>query len=178
MERLGRNDPCWCGSGRKYKQCHEPFDGKIKTFAMQGHMVPDHSMIKTPEQIAGIRESGRINIAVLDYVAENIREGMSTAEIDRLVESRTRQLGGIPAPLGYEGFPKSVCTSVNSQVCHGIPSEEDILKNGDIVNVDVSTIYKGYFSDSSRMFLIGEPDEEQKSLCAWRRNVWKRGSKP
>ena len=98
---------------------------------------------------------GLVNIAVLDYVAENIREGMTTEEIDRLVESKTRQLGGIPAPLGYEGYPKSVCTSVNHEVCHGIPSEAVVLKSGDIVNVDVSTIYKGYYSDSSRMFRIG-----------------------
>ena len=156
MEKIGRNDPCWCGSGKKYKQCHAAVDDKIRKYELEGHMVPDHEMIKNQEQIAGIRESGVINTAVLDYVAEKIRSGMTTAEIDRLVEEKTRELGGIPAPLGYEGYPKSVCTSVNDQVCHGIPSEEVILKDGDIVNVDVSTIYKGYFSDSSRMFCIGE----------------------
>lgn len=130
-------------------------DERIKGFELEGHIVPDHSMIKTREQIDGIRTSGLINIAVLDYVAENIRPGMCTAEIDRLVEEKTRACGAIPAPLGYEGFPKSVCTSINEQVCHGIPSEDDILQEGDIVNVDVSTIYKGYFSDSSRMFIVG-----------------------
>lgn len=154
-KKIERNDPCWCGSGKKYKTCHMRMDEKIKGFELEGHMVPDHSMIKTKEQIDGIRTSGLINIAVLDYVAERIRPGMSTAEIDRLVEEKTRACGAIPAPLGYEGFPKSVCTSVNEQVCHGIPSEDDILQEGDIVNVDVSTIYKGYFSDSSRMFIIG-----------------------
>ena len=154
MEKLGRNDHCWCGSGKKYKQCHEAFDEKIRHFELEGHMVPTHDMIKNPEQIAGIRESGRINTLVLDYVAEHIREGMTTAEIDRLVDTKTRELGGIPAPLGYEGFPKSVCTSINSQVCHGIPSETDVLKDGDIINVDVSTIYNGYYGDSSRMFCI------------------------
>lgn len=154
-KKIERNDPCWCGSGKKYKACHMRMDERIKSFALEGHIVPDHSMIKTKEQIDGIRTSGLINIAVLDYVAENIRPGMCTAEIDRLVEEKTRACGAIPAPLGYEGFPKSVCTSINEQVCHGIPSEEDILKEGDIVNVDVSTIYKGYFSDSSRMFIVG-----------------------
>lgn len=154
-KKIERNDPCWCGSGKKYKTCHMRMDEKIKSFELDGHMVPDHSMIKTKEQIDGIRTSGLINIAVLDYVAENIRPGMCTAEIDRLVEEKTRACGAIPAPLGYEGFPKSVCTSVNEQVCHGIPSEDDILQEGDIVNVDVSTIYKGYFSDSSRMFIVG-----------------------
>lgn len=163
-KKLERNEPCWCGSGKKYKLCHEAFDEKVIHYGLEGHMIPDRDMIKTKEQIDGIRESGKVNIAVLDYVAERIREGMSTEEIDRLVYGRTTELGGIPAPLHYDGYPKSVCTSVNSQVCHGIPSEKDILKNGDIVNVDVSTIYKGYFSDSSRMFCIGEVSEEAAKL--------------
>ncbi len=163
-KKIERNDPCWCGSGRKYKQCHMHFDEKIREFELQGHMVPDHGMIKTPEQLQGIRESGKINVAVLDYVAEHIRAGMSTAEIDRMVEEKTRAFGAIPAPLGYEGFPKSVCTSVNDEVCHGIPDESVILKEGDIINVDVSTIYNGYFSDSSRMFIIGETTAEREKL--------------
>ncbi|MBR2949591.1 MAG: methionyl aminopeptidase [Lachnospiraceae bacterium] len=164
MAKVERNDPCWCGSGKKYKKCHAAFDDKLKAFELQGHMVPDHELIKTPEQIAGIRESGKVNIAVLDYVAEHIRAGMSTEEIDRLVESKTRELGGIPAPLGYEGFPKSVCTSINDQVCHGIPSEDIILQEGDIVNVDVSTLYNGFYSDSSRMFIIGQTTPEKEKL--------------
>lgn len=164
MRKLGRNDPCWCGSGRKYKACHMAIDEKIQQYALQGHIVPDHDMLKTKEQIEGIKESSKINIAVLDYVAEKIRVGMSTEEIDRLVQEKTAQMGGIPAPLGYDGFPKSVCTSINGQVCHGIPSEADILKDGDIVNVDVSTIYHGFFSDSSRMFMLGDVDLKTKKL--------------
>ncbi|MBD5444149.1 MAG: methionyl aminopeptidase [Lachnospiraceae bacterium] len=164
MKKLGRNDPCWCQSGRKYKACHMAFDEKIQQYALEGHMVPDHDMIKTKEHIEGIKESSKINIAVLDYVAEHIHIGMSTEEINRLVEEKTAEMGGIPAPLDYDGFPKSVCTSVNEQVCHGIPSENDILKDGDIVNVDVSTIYKGYFSDSSRMFMLGNVPDKTKRL--------------
>ncbi|MBO5372365.1 MAG: methionyl aminopeptidase [Lachnospiraceae bacterium] len=164
MAKIGRNDPCWCKSGRKYKTCHQAFDEKIAQFARQGHIVPDHDIIKTPEQIAKIKESAKINIAVLDYVAENIREGMNTAEIDKMVYDLTTKMGGIPAPLNYNGFPKSVCTSVNDEVCHGIPSEEVILKAGDIVNVDASTILDGYFSDSSRMFCIGNVSPEKKRL--------------
>ena len=160
MKKLGRNDPCWCQSGRKYKVCHMTFDEKIQQYALNGHMVPDHDMLKTKEQIDGIKESSKINIAVLDHVAENIHIGMNTEEINRLVHEKTVEMGGIPAPLDYDGFPKSVCTSVNSQVCHGIPSENDILKDGDIVNVDVSTIYNGYFSDSSRMFMLGNVDDK------------------
>lgn len=164
MKKLGRNDPCWCNSGRKYKSCHMAFDEKIQRYALEGHIVPSHDILKSKEQIEGIRESSKINIAVLDYVAENIRIGMSTEEIDRLVCEKTAQMGGIPAPLGYEGFPKSVCTSLNDQVCHGIPSEKDILKDGDIVNVDVSTIYQGYFSDSSRMFMLGNVAPKTREL--------------
>lgn len=164
MKKLGRNEPCWCGSGHKYKACHMAFDEKIQQYALEGHIVPDHDMIKTKEQIEGIKESSKINIAVLDYVAEHIRIGMSTEEIDRLVYEKTTQMGGVPAPLGYDGFPKSVCTSLNEQVCHGVPSEKDILKDGDIVNVDASTIYKGYFSDSSRMFMLGNVEPKTKEL--------------
>lgn len=162
--KIGRNDPCWCGSGKKYKKCHEEFDDKIAYIKSQGHEVPDHSIIKTPEQIEKIRESAKINIAVLDYVAENIRAGMTTQQIDDLVAEKTAELGGIPAPLNYEGYPKSVCTSINEIVCHGIPSDDVVLKDGDIVNVDVSTILDGYFSDSSRMFCIGDVSEEKRKL--------------
>lgn len=93
-----------------------------------GHQIPDHDMIKTPEQIEGIRESCKINVAVLDYVAEHIKAGVTTEEIDQWVYNETTRMGGIPAPLGYEGFPKSVCTSINDQVCHGIPSADVVLR--------------------------------------------------
>ena len=163
-KKLERNDLCWCGSHKKYKNCHQAFDERIRVIADQGHMVPSREMIKTPEQIAAIRESCKINVAVLDCIAANIKEGMSTGQIDRMVHEITTDMGGVPAPLGFEGFPKSVRTSLNDQVCHGIPSEKDILKDGDIVNVDASTIYKGYFSDSSRMFMIGNVSEEKRRL--------------
>ena len=162
--KIGRNDPCWCGSGKKYKKCHEAFDAKYEQFRQKGIPVLEHDLIKTPEQIEKIKESGRINIAVLDYVAEHIGPGVTTQEIDNWVHEETRKRGGIPAPLGYDGFPKSVCTSINEVVCHGIPSDETVLKEGDIINVDVSTIYNGYFSDSSRMFCIGKVSEEKEKL--------------
>lgn len=163
-EKIGRNDPCWCGSGRKYKACHQNFDEKIERFKDQGCIVPSRNIIKTPEDIAGIKESAKINVAVLDYVGENIRPGMSTEEIDRMVYEKTTEMGGIPAPLNYQGFPKSVCTSINDEVCHGIPAADIILQEGDIVNVDVSTILNGYFSDSSRMYMIGAVSEEKRRL--------------
>ncbi len=162
--KLGRNDACWCGSGKKYKVCHERFDKKIEAYALKGHLVPGHDIIKTEAQVQKIRESAKINMACLDAVAEAIHVGMNTQEIDDIVYETTKKMGGIPAPLNYEGFPKSVCTSVNDQVCHGIPSKDVILKDGDIVNVDCSTILDGYFSDSSRMFMIGNVSEEKKRL--------------
>lgn len=162
--KIGRNEPCWCGSGKKYKACHQAFDEKIERFLDEGCKVPPRKIIKTPAQIAGMKASAVINIAVLDYVGEHIQAGMSTEEIDRMVYEKTKAMGGIPAPLNYQGFPKSVCTSLNDQVCHGIPSADEVLKEGDIVNVDCSTIFNGYFSDSSRMFCIGEVSEEKKRL--------------
>lgn len=164
MKKLGRNDLCWCGSGRKYKACHMAMDEKIESYALQGHIVPSHDILKTPEQIQGIRESSKINIAILDEIEKQIHIGMSTEEIDRIVCDMTKEMGGIAAPLHYDGFPKSVCTSINEVVCHGIPSEDRLLQDGDIVNVDVSTIYQGYFSDSSRMFMLGNVPEETQKL--------------
>ena len=140
------------------------FDEKIERYALQGHIVPDHDMLKTPEQIEGIRQSSRLNIAILDEIERQIHIGMSTEEIDRIVREMTADMGGIAAPLDYEGFPKSVCTSLNDVVCHGIPSSDCLLRDGDIVNVDVSTIYQGYFSDSSRMFMLGDVAPETKRL--------------
>ena len=164
IKKLGRNDHCWCGSGKKYKACHEAFDDKLRYLEDIGHIVPSHKLIKTPEQIEKIKESARINVACLDAVAAAIHEGMNTAEIDKIVYDVTTDMGGIPAPLNYEGYPYSVCTSVNEQVCHGFPSKDVILKSGDIVNVDCSTILHGYFSDSSRMFCIGDVKPEVKKL--------------
>lgn len=137
---------------------------KIKKYRRLGCVVPTRKMIKTEEQIEGIRASSLINTSVLDHVAQHIRVGMTTEDINTLVHEYTLSRGAIPAPLNYEGFPKSVCTSVNEEVCHGIPSKDVVLREGDIVNVDVSTIYNGYFSDASRMFLIGDVSPERRRL--------------
>lgn len=164
MEKIERNDPCWCGSGKKYKTCHMSLDNKVHQYELQGHIVPGHDILKMEKDLQGIRESSKINIAVLDAVEKMIGPGISTQQIDDLVHDLTVKIGGIPAPLGYEGFPKSVCTSINEVVCHGIPDPERILKEGDIVNIDVSTIYNGYYSDSSRMYMIGEVSPEKRKL--------------
>lgn len=164
FDKIGRNDDCWCGSGNKYKHCHQLFDEKLAELKSAGRKIPTHKMIKNAAQIEGIREAGKVNNAILDEVASKIKMGMSTEEINSIVVEATKRLGGIAAPLNYEGFPKSVCTSINDQVCHGIPSTEDILEDGDIVNVDVTTIYKGYYADASRMFLIGDVLPEDREL--------------
>lgn len=133
------------------------------------------SLIKNKKQIEGIIESANINTAVLDHVATHIQAGMTTEDINKLVHDFTVAKGAIPAPLHYCGFPKSVCTSVNHEVCHGIPSKDVVLKDGDIVNVDVSTIYKGYFSDASRMFMIGEVSDHAKKLVEVARECMQKG---
>lgn len=139
-------------------------DEKVLYYQEKGCLVPKRSLIKTPEQIEGIRRSGIVNTGVLDLVAKEIRAGMSTLEIDKLVYEYTRDHGAIPATLGYEGFPKSCCTSVNEVVCHGIPNEFEILEEGDIINVDCTTILDGYYADASRMFIIGETTPEKRKL--------------
>lgn len=163
MRKLGRNDACWCGSGKKYKSCHLNFDQKLEHYRLLGSEVPTHRMIKTEAQIEGIRKAGRINSEILDRVEDIVRAGTTTEEINQLVHKATLELGGIPAPLNFEGFPKSVCTSVNEVVCHGIPSDR-VLKDGDIINVDVTTIVDGYYGDASRMYCIGKVTEEAKKL--------------
>lgn len=150
-------------------------DEKIEAFRRQGYIVPPKNIIKTEKQIEAIRKSAKINTAILDHVAKHIRPGMTTEEIDELVYTFTKGQGATPAPLNYHGFPKSVCTSINHEVCHGIPSKDRVLQEGDIINVDVSTIYHGYFSDASRMFQIGEVSEEAKKLVAVAKECMEKG---
>lgn len=140
------------------------FDRKILNFQNRGFLVPKNELILNEEQIEGIRRSGVVNTGVLDAVAAAIRPGMTTQEIDDIVYQYTIDHGGIPACLNYEGFPKSVCVSRNEVVCHGIPSTTEVLKEGDIVNVDCTTILDGYYADASRMFIIGETTPEKKRL--------------
>ena len=140
------------------------FDKKIMHLENQGVLVPTRQLVKTPEQIEGIRRSGVVNTGVLDLIDKEIHEGMSTLEIDKLCREYCEAHGAIPACLNYEGFPMSVCTSINEVVCHGIPKATDILEEGDIINVDFTTILDGYYADASRMFIIGETTPEKKQL--------------
>ena len=133
----------------------------------QQHMeVPDEKLIKRPSQIAGIREAGRINTLVLDAVAKEIHDGMSTQEIDDIVAKVTKDNDAICACLGFEGYPKNVCTSINDEVCHGIPARHRKIHDGDIINVDCTTIYHSYYGDASRMFMIGKVSPARERLVA------------
>lgn len=155
-EKMKDLDKCWCGSEKNYKDCHKALDEKLEEYSKKNIIVPKHKLIKSQKQIEGIRYAGKINTLILDEVEKHIKTGMTTEDIDKIVYDKTIELGGKPACLGYEGFPKSVCTSLNNVVCHGIPSKKAVLKNGDILNVDCTTEVNGYFGDSSRMFKIGE----------------------
>ena len=159
------NSKCWCGSEKTYKECHFDFDRKLAKMSKNHKMiVPPKDLIKTNKDIELIKKAAEINTRVLDEVAKIITSGINTEEINELVHNLTISLGGIPAPLNYNGYPKSVCTSVNDVVCHGIPSPNHILVDGDIINVDCTTIVEGHYADASRMFIIGEVADEVKLL--------------
>ncbi|WP_294373974.1 type I methionyl aminopeptidase [uncultured Clostridium sp.] len=159
-----KRNKCWCGSGLSYEECHKEFDSRLRKLRSQGKITPLRRMIKNKEQIEGIKKASVINSGLLDFVENNIKEGMSTEDINIMVHKYTVDHGAIPADLNYEGYPKSVCVSVNDEVCHGIPSKDRILKDGDIVNVDATTKLNGYFADASRMFMIGNVKEKDRKL--------------
>lgn len=140
------------------------FAAETVKYHKKGIQTPTWNMIKNDEQIEGIRKAGIANNLVLDEVSKHIKAGMTTEDINAIVHNKTIELGGIPAPLNFEGFPKSVCTSINDEVCHGIPSKDVVLKDGDIINVDVTTILNGYYADASRMFMIGNVRPEARRL--------------
>ena len=148
---------------------------KLEECRKKRMLVPDLELIKRPSQIEGIREASRINTMVLDEVAKTIHAGMTTQEIDDIVREFTHAQGAICAPYQYEGYPKSVCTSINQEVCHGIPARHRRLHEGDIVNVDATTIYKGYYGDASRMFMIGNVSDARRRLVEETKNCLKVG---
>ncbi len=139
-------------------------DRQVMYWEMRGKEVPTRNLIKTPEQIEGIRRSGVVNTGCLDEVEKQIHAGMNTQEIDDICMQYCKDHNATPACLNYEGFPKSVCTSINEVVCHGIPKTTDVLQEGDIVNVDMTTIVDGYYADASRMFIIGKTTPEKEQL--------------
>ena len=145
MPTPGRNDPCWCGSGRKYKKCHSAFDERLEKLWSDGEEVLPRSLYKSAEDVAGIKASAEVNTGILDYVGEHIAAGVSTMDINGWVNEYLAAHDAVSADLNFEGYPYSVCTSINDVICHGFPNEKDVLKDGDIINVDMSTIKDGYF---------------------------------
>jgi methionyl aminopeptidase len=157
---LNRNAPCHCGSGKKYKKCHLLIDEKNNP----GVPRPRAKFVKTPQEIDGMRKAGAFNGELMDYMRQFVVAGVSTGELDKRAHDYTVAHGAIPACLHYKGFPKTVCTSINNVVCHGIPSATEILKDGDIVNLDLTSIVDGYYGDSSETFLIGNVSDAAKRL--------------
>jgi len=162
MNKLSRNDLCWCGSGKKYKHCHFKHD-QVRPQVTTEASPPPGVIIKTPEQIEGIRRSCQLTKAVLDMLTPHIAPGITTDALNTLAHEYTLAQGAIPAPLNYRGYPKSICTSLNEVICHGIPGPR-VLCSGDILNVDVTCILDGYYGDASRMFLIGEVSDDARRL--------------
>lgn len=161
--KIMRNDLCWCGSGKKYKKCHEPIDQKLKTMELKGYKVPPRNLIKNEQQIQNIKKSALITREILDILETKVIEGITTKEIDDIVYNHAISKGAIPGTIGYNGYKHSSCTSINDVICHGIP-DDTILKNGDIVNVDITMNLDGYFSDASRMYCVGEVSNKAKTL--------------
>jgi methionyl aminopeptidase len=160
--KISRNAPCPCGSGKKYKHCCLNNPPSTKPSDLQ-YAKKNRIRIKTPEQVEGIRRAGRLVIETLDLVAPHIRPGMTTDEINTMVYDFTIRHGAIPAPLNYRGFPKSVCISINEVICHGIPGDRP-FKDGDIVNVDVTSILNSYYADASKTFFVGTPGADAQKI--------------
>ena len=159
-----RNDPCWCGSGKKYKKCHFFDDLKAGKKPLRERPAAKKVPLKTPREIEGMRRAGAFNGELLDYIRPFVKAGATTGEIDALAHEYTVGHGHKPACLGYRGYPKSVCTSINDVVCHGIPSVRETIKDGDIINVDLTTIVDGFYGDSSETFMIGAVAEKTRHL--------------
>jgi methionyl aminopeptidase len=161
--KVGRNDPCPCGSGLKYKKCclgeSKPGPDELTSLYAKKYRI----RLKQPADIQGIREAGRLVIDTLDLVESEIKPGITTDEINTLVHDYTIKHGAIPAPLNYRGFPKSVCVSINEVICHGIPGER-VLKDGDIVNIDITSILNKYYADANKTFFVGTPGSKARKI--------------
>ena len=161
---LERNDPCWCGSGKKYKKCHLHADSEKENNPGSKKPLQTDNMVKSANEIDGMRKAGAFNGELMDFIRPLVKVGVSTGELDRIAHEYTVKRGHVPACLGYHGYPKSICVSINNIVCHGIPSPRDILKDGDIVNIDFTTIVDGFYGDSSETFMMGGVSAETRRL--------------
>ncbi|OQY49799.1 MAG: type I methionyl aminopeptidase [Desulfobacteraceae bacterium 4572_89] len=172
-EKIGRNQLCPCGSGLKYKNCCMN-KGSKEVSLKDTYRKKFDIIIKDDAQVEGIRRSGRLLLEIMAKVDAMIKPGIITEKINRLVHDETVGAGAVPAPLNYRGFPKSVCVSVNEVICHGIPGSR-VLNEGDIVNVDITTILDGYYADASRTFFVGRPTPEGKKIVHVAEECLRRG---
>jgi methionyl aminopeptidase len=188
---LRSNDLCWCGSGRKYKRCHKPLEGRVVPHEVSPmRIVPpeigrppyaesgiptrwNEPHVKSPEMVERMRRAGALAAEVLARAGEQVAPGVTTDEIDVFVHDLTVERGAYPSPLNYNCYPKSVCTSVNEVICHGIPDAR-ALQDGDIVNLDVTVFLEGVHGDTNATFFVGDVDDESRRLvrvteeCMWR----------
>lgn len=161
--KIGRNDPCPCGSGKKYKKCCMNTTNSESLNLSETYFKRYKVRLKTPEQIEGIRRCGKLVMQTFDAIKDMIKPGVQTEEINKVVHEFTIKNNARPAPLNYHGFPKSVCISPNEVICHGIPGEYT-LKDGDIVNVDITSILDGYYADCNQTFFVGTPSPDARKI--------------
>ncbi|HLI54733.1 MAG TPA: type I methionyl aminopeptidase [Acidimicrobiales bacterium] len=178
---LKSNDLCWCGSGRKYKRCHKATEGRVAPgrvspmLSVPEHIVPtdyyrtgqprrwDEPMVKSPEVIERMRVACRVAAEVLRVAGDAVAPGVTTDELDRVAHQAYIERGAYPSTLNYHGYPKSICTSVNEVICHGIPDDRP-LEEGDIVNIDVTAYIGGVHGDCNATFLVGDVDTDSRRL--------------
>ena len=172
--KVGRNDPCPCGSGIKYKKCCLGKDLQVNRDP--GTMYAQRYKIRLKEEadIEGIRKAGQLVLNTFEQIEDKIRPGNKTDEINTIVHEFTLKNGAQPAPLKYRGFPKSVCVSINEEVCHGIPGKR-VIADGDIVNVDITSILNGYYADANKTFFAGTPGTDARKIVSVARECLKRG---
>jgi len=189
---LRSNDPCWCGSGRKFKRCHKAEDGAVRAGQVSPmRSVPEsiarprwadsgrvdrrnEPMVKSDDVIARMRVAGRAAAEVLAEAGAAVRPGITTDALDAIVHDACIARGGYPSPLNYHGYPKSLCTSVNEVVCHGIPDDRALL-DGEIVNLDVTIYLDGVHGDTNATFLVGDVDDASRRLVRVTRECMYRG---
>jgi methionyl aminopeptidase len=189
---LRSNDLCWCGSGRKYKRCHKPLEGRVVPHEVSPmRIVPpeigrppyaesgiptrwNEPHVKSPEMVERMRRAGALAAEVLARAGEQVAPGVTTDEIDVFVHDLTIERGAYPSPLNYNGYPKSVCTSVNEVICHGIPDAR-ALQDGDIVNLDVTVFLDGVHGDTNATFFVGDVDDESRRLVGESARCWPAG---
>ncbi len=165
LVKIGRNEPCPCGSGLKYKKCcmnktsPKPVD-MAKLYERKYGI-----RLKTQNDVECIRESGRLVLEALDLVERQVQPGVTTNDLDRIVNAYALKSHAVCAPLNYKGFPKNICTSINEVICHGIPSDRS-LNEGDIINVDITLVYQGYYADANKTFIVGEASPDSQKIVS------------